>query len=110
MTTSLEVRRTPDNSFECDWGELQMLVHAHDFVVSHLVFITTGYLRVLHLIRELVPELDDSPGYSATIGPDGTQYLHYRERDGRRWTWQLHDAHIVQDPGAPKIMVGRWPD
>lgn len=109
---SIEIRWTDDNGAVCKWGVIN---HTRPLPalneVGPLMLITARYVNYLTEhnpdSRRFYDGLCGWATYNVTVD-NSRKFLHI-EHEGRRWTWELFEAHWADDD-KPEIYIGRWPD
>ncbi|AFQ97469.1 hypothetical protein DOROTHY_79 [Mycobacterium phage Dorothy] len=96
--------------WECDWGVIEHSDPRPDRgEVGHLMLATTGYVDLL-LNNGPIPFLMKG-GRVDSASVDGDRLFVHIEWGGKRWTWELFEAHICVGKGWPhNLLIGRWPD
>jgi hypothetical protein len=89
-----------------DWGEIQNAEADPLCGPRHLMLTTSDYIAQL---------LDEGPRPSARGGVssatiDGDRLFAHLDFEGKRWTWELFEAHFADREGPANLLIGRWPD
>ena len=102
---SIELRRE-QNRLVCDWGSFDNGEADPKHGLRHLLLTTEDYVTKL---------LDEGqcPGPRGGIHSAsrvGDRLFAHVDHDGKRWTWELFDAHWWDHGEPSNVLVGRWPD
>lgn len=92
----------------CKWGSIDRSDPRPECGdVRELMITTREYFdQILALGPTTAPNGSGAIHSGAVI--DGRRFA-YIDYDGRRWTWELFDAHFTDGQG-PEIYIGKWPD
>lgn len=103
-----------DHHVECCWGRIDYPDPRPDLdQVGHLMLTSAGYISELRYSGPRTHPLRDGRIDSVTV--DQTTNPHrlfvHSEHKGRRWTWELFDAHWNDgNHNGHRWLIGRWPD
>lgn len=97
-----------DRNWECDWGVIEHgEPRPHLGLVGELMSSSVEYIEQLLQHPGRPCEAARGPEFgmhSATEDSTGRRFAHH-DWDGRRWTWELHKAHFVDD--GEVVYIGR---
>lgn len=101
---------------ECDWGRIEHPQARPDRgEVGPLMLVSRDYFGKLFKKGQLrriggFHSVDAVPAEEPVTDETELRLFFYVDHDGRRWTWELFEAHWADGNPRPRVYVGRWPD
>jgi hypothetical protein len=95
------------HDLECDWGVIEHSDPRPDRGhVGHLVLVPGWWAGS---ILRTGPHYDPKYGTTTVTTQDDRLFIHM-DWEGKRWTWELFEAHFSDGKGPDNMLIGMWPD
>jgi len=107
---SVELRWDYDSGeVDCCWGVIEHSDPRPDRdEVGHLMLTTRSYIE--KILEDPRPLKAPSSRALHQVTSDGGRIFAHIHYFGKKWTWELFEAHFSDGKGPDDILIGRWPD